>query len=348
MRKPFLLASALAIVGTANPAFAQSDLERAAARDAAADGSTAYNAGRYEQAIDSLSRAEQLVHAPTHILLLARSQAKLGRLVAARESYLKVTREVLATNAPKAFVAAQGSAQEELPAIEARLPTVVVTLQGATAAEASVDMDGTKLPAAMIGIRLPVDPGQHVFKASTATAQSAPVTVTLAEAATQSVLLSLQANAASAPAPGPISTTAVAGGPLAPESDQPKPQTLRIASYVSLGVGVLGVGFGTAFLLKSASTRDKAAKAFDACTAAAAGGKCSDPSSVSAIQAQDKDADGQHNLGVGALVVGGVGVAAGVTLLVLDMKNTHASEHAAAPRLIPVIGPRSFGLVGTF
>jgi hypothetical protein len=47
-------------------AFAQTDLERATARDAAQAGREAYDAGQYDKAIDSLSRAEQLVHAPTH------------------------------------------------------------------------------------------------------------------------------------------------------------------------------------------------------------------------------------------------------------------------------------------
>jgi hypothetical protein len=348
VRVPLSLASGLVIVAAANPVFAQSDLERAAARDAANDGLAAYNAGHYEQAIDSVSHAEQLVHAPTHILIMARSQAKLGRLVAARESYVKLTREVLAPNAPKPFVAAQAAGQEELAAVEERLPTVVVTLQGATPAEASVDMDGTKLPAAMIGIRLPVDPGQHVFKASTATAQSEPVTVTLAEAATQTVLLALQPHDVSVPGAGPLAPSVGVGGPLAAASNKSTTHPMRIASYVSLGVGALGVGFGTALLLKSASTRHKADTAYDACKAAAAGGKCSDPGSVSAIESQDKDADGQHNLGLGALVVGGVGVVTGVTLLILDLRNTHTTEQAAAPRLVPLIGLRSFALAGTF
>ena len=63
---------------TATLAHAQTDLERATARDAANSGRAAFDAGQYERAIDSFSRAESLVHAPPHLLFLARAQAKLA------------------------------------------------------------------------------------------------------------------------------------------------------------------------------------------------------------------------------------------------------------------------------
>src|SRR5436190_24014691 len=98
---PMVPAALLLLSSTA--AFAQTDLERATARDAANSGRSAFEAGQYEKAIDSFSRAESLVHAPPHLLFLARSQAKLGRLIGAHETYLKITRETLKPNAPKAF-----------------------------------------------------------------------------------------------------------------------------------------------------------------------------------------------------------------------------------------------------
>ncbi|MEO6603218.1 MAG: hypothetical protein ABIQ16_25260, partial [Polyangiaceae bacterium] len=160
----FLVPGALLL--TASLAHAQTDLERATARDAANNGRGAFDAGQYEKSIDSFTRAESLVHAPPHLLFLARAQAKLGRLVAAHETYLKITRETLKPNAPRAFRDAQAAAELELPALDARLPYVTVTLQGAPSDGVTVQMDSTSLPAAMIGIPLPADPGQHTFKAS--------------------------------------------------------------------------------------------------------------------------------------------------------------------------------------
>src|SRR6187549_840441 len=134
MRTILCLASGVCTFIAAHSALAQTDLERATARDAANNGRAAFDAGKYEKAIDYLSRAEQLVHSPTHLLFMARAQAKLGRLVAAHETYLKITRENLAPNAPKAFVSAQAAAETEQDALDDRLPSVTVVLQGATKA----------------------------------------------------------------------------------------------------------------------------------------------------------------------------------------------------------------------
>jgi hypothetical protein len=178
MRPILSLGLGVSLFVAAHAAFAQTDLERATARDAAQAGHDAFDAGQYDKAIDQFSRAEQLVHAPTHLLYLARAQAKLGKLVAAHETYLKITRETLAPKAPKAFVEAQSAAASEQPTVDARLPSITVLVKGAGASSASIEMDGTALPSAMIGIPLPADPGQHVFKASAPSAASDPVTIT--------------------------------------------------------------------------------------------------------------------------------------------------------------------------
>src|SRR3954451_11899470 len=97
----------LALVGQGGVAQAGEDEDRAGARAAATEGAKAMEEGRYEQAIDLFTRAESLVHAPPHLVYMARSYVKLGKLVRASETYLKVTRETLPSNAPKAFTDAQ-------------------------------------------------------------------------------------------------------------------------------------------------------------------------------------------------------------------------------------------------
>lgn len=338
----------------AHGAMAQTDLERATARDAAQTGREAYDAGQYDKAIDSLSRAEQLVHAPTHLLYLARAQAKLGKLVAAHETYLKITRETLPPKAPKAFVDAQTAAAQEQPAVDARLPAVTVRVVGVGAGSASIEMDGAALPSAMIGIPLPADPGQHVFKASAPGAVSDPVTVTVAESAKQNVTLSLHASAAGAPGASAAAITPTSSGVTLgtepPASDNAHGASgARVVSYVSFGVGAVGLGLGTFFLLKSGSTRSDANKLFDSCNASSLLGKCAkDSADAISVQSKDHDADSQRNLGVASLVVGGVGVAAGITLLILDSHHRSTEAQAETPRIVPVIGLGSLGAVGTF
>ena len=347
MRLLSTLASGALILLGSTVAVAQTDLERATARDAANSGRAAFDAGQYEKAIDQFSRAEQLVHAPPHLLFLARSQAKLGRLVAAHETYLKITRETLKPNAPKAFSDAQVSAEQELPAVDARLPYLTVTLQGAPADGVSVDMDGTLLPAAMIGIPLPADPGSHVFRA-TGTATSNPVTVTVTEAAKQTVVLKLKSTALPAAGPaavGAANTNVSLGDPLAGDHAQ-HGSGLRIASYVSFGVGAVGLGVGTYFLLKAKSSDDEAGKLFDQCVAIDRSGKCG--SIRDQYEAKNNDANSQRNVGIASMVVGGVGVVAGVTFLILDAGSSGKSARQSTPHVTPVFGLNSVGLLGTF
>lgn len=337
------------VLFSSTAALAQTDLERATARDAANSGRAAFEAGQYEKAIDQFTRAEQLVHAPPHLLYLARAQAKLGKLVAAHETYLKITRETLKPNAPKAFSDAQGFAESELAAVDARLPYVTVTLQGAPADGVSVDMDGTLLPAAMIGIPLPLDPGQHVFKA-TGSAISEPVTVRIAEAAKQSIVLKARPVAA-APAVTPVAPLSAGTG----ATNEPPPDDagshgtsgLRVASYVSFGVGAIGLGLGTVFLLKAKSTDEEAGKLFDQCSAASNGtGECG--ALRDDYEAKNSDAKSQRSIGITSMIAGGVGVAAGVTFLILDASKSSSSARHTAPHVTPVFGFNSIGLVGAF
>src|SRR5215213_7964423 len=122
-----LLTAALAAISTtfAQAASAQADdTERATARSAAQQGIAAVLDGRYSEGVDLLERAESMVHAPTHLLYLARGYEKLGKLVRARETYLKLTKEELKPSAPKAFRDAQAASVSELARLEPRIPTI--------------------------------------------------------------------------------------------------------------------------------------------------------------------------------------------------------------------------------
>ena len=61
----------------------QSDTTVTAAREIARQGLKAYDAGRYEEAADKLSRAYAVVKLPTLALHTARALVKVGRLVEA-------------------------------------------------------------------------------------------------------------------------------------------------------------------------------------------------------------------------------------------------------------------------
>ena len=71
------------------PVYAQTDEARAGARSLATEGATAFSDGRFKDAVELFSKAESLVHAPPHLLFIARASTKLGQFVKAREAYEK-------------------------------------------------------------------------------------------------------------------------------------------------------------------------------------------------------------------------------------------------------------------
>src|ERR1700753_505368 len=144
----------------------QSGDDRTYARAAAVEGAKAFQEKRWNDAIDLFKRAESLVHAPPHLLYIARSQVETGKLVEARENYLALVHEDLKPDAPEVFRQAKQSATEELKAVETRLPYVTLTVRGASPSDVALTQDGNKIPSAIIGITRPVNPGAHTFEGS--------------------------------------------------------------------------------------------------------------------------------------------------------------------------------------
>lgn len=317
-------ASALvATMFVAVPAFAQSDEDRATARAAATSGAQALEDGRFEEAIALFQRAEGIIHAPPHWLYIARAQAKLGHLVSAREMYVKITRETLGPDAPRAFTEAQSAATAEAKALEARIPTVTVEVDGAPpAADVVLTIDGTAVPPASIGLPRPIDPGRHALRASTPTATSELTTVDVAEGAKVSVKLVLEpvANVASEP----------------PPATSPSSRGSRAPALIALGVGVVGVAVGTVFVLNNHAKRGDA-------DALCPGGACP-TSSRSAVEDFDAEANAAATMAWVGYGVGAAGLATGAILWLLNRDNSSAEAH----RLTPTIGFGAAGIGGQF
>lgn len=323
------------------PVHAQSAEDVAAARQLAAEGSKLFNSGDYAGSIDRFQRAETLLHAPPHVLYLARANAKLGKLVVAREHYLKISKETLAPNAPKAFVEAQKNANEELKVIEPRLAALEINVKGAPAgAKVDVTVDGNPVSVALIGVSRPVDPGPHKIEAK-APGMVGEAAVTLAEGSKESVEIELK----------PVA------GAVVVKKDEPKPAPeppveapssgggTKILGYTALGIGVVGLAAGTIFLLSSSSKRSDA-------NALCPNDVC--PQSKRAeIEDLDNSANSARTLSFIGFGVGVVGIGAGVALLMMspssDSKPTttaRASSNAITVR--PWATFSGIGLSGSF
>src|SRR4051812_42023231 len=173
--------------GLSSVSSAQSDEERAAARQAAMEGIKALREQHYSTAVDLLTRAESVIHAPTHLLYLARAQVGLGQLVRARENYLKIVKENIDASKPKAFHDAKQDAEKELAALEPRIPVITAVVEGAPGKAVTVTLDGTKMSAALIGLPRPVDPGEHKLLATAEGLTSEVVTVMMKEGGNERV-----------------------------------------------------------------------------------------------------------------------------------------------------------------
>jgi hypothetical protein len=348
-RAHFILCGALLSAGSfSTPSFAVTDAERAGARAAANQGADAFDQGKWAEAVELFTRAEALVHSPIHLSYIARAHLKLGHWVEAYELFNRIKREPLEAPISAPAANAVADANRQLSTLDAQLPYVTVLVKGTDTQGVSVTMDGAPMPSALIGVSHPVNPGPHKFRATSATQASSEQTVEIKPAARQTIELVLAPTAAATP----VAPVAAVSAPPASSTAAPEPppspagnsgSSLRVGGYVALGVGVVGVGLGTVFLLSANSKQKDADAAFDAC-----GGSCT-PADRTKIDGLDSDAATGKTLALTSFVVGGLGLATGATLLVLSGKRK-SSEPAAllTPRVEPWIGYSTLGLRGTF
>jgi hypothetical protein len=339
------MALSLLLLCPAGVAQAQSDEDKAAARSLWAQATEALAANRFEEAVDLASRAEALVHAPTHVILIARAQAKLGRLVAAKESYLKIVREDLPASAPGAFKKAQEEAKAELAAIEPRIASLKVVLEGGSGRKIQVKIDQQPVSEALIGVFRPIDPGKHLVVAYPPSLEPVEEAFSLNDGERKEVKLVIPT--------GPLPS----GVPLAPgdnpdyQAGQPQPPGgtpdtgggTSSLTWIGLGVGgvgLVGVGVGVAFTVIGGGTQTEADDLFASCDPGC------DEDEQEEIADIDADAASQKTIGLIGLIGGGALLVGGAVLTVVGL--TSKPEPQRSGWIAPYAGPGSFGVRGAF
>lgn len=349
-----VFAGLLAVAQLEGLAHAQTDEEKAAARSLAKQGAEAFAAGKHAESLDLMSRAEAILHAPTHVLYIARAQAAMGKLVASQESYLKVIREDLPGSAPKAFKDAQQQAKEEVAAIEPRIASLRIILENPKGAKVTVKLDGQVVSPALVGVHRPVDPGKHVVIAYPMGLSPVEQNIELADADKKDVKLTITGGAGSVSGV-PLSSTDDPDAGQGSQGQTPPDQkpsgglnTLTIVGIAGLGVGVAGAVVGTLFVLKYGSTSGDADAKFTeyGCDKMPTAATCT-VARQKEIDQLDKDAASAGTIGVIGLVAGGVLLAGGATALVLGLGKSK-SEKPKGAFITPFIAPNGAGVRGTF
>jgi hypothetical protein len=255
--------------------------------------------------------------------------------VKGRESYMALSREALASNAPQAFRDAQVEGKKELEALEPRIPTINVKVSDLAAKNVIITMDGAAVPPALVGIARPVDPGSHTLQAKGEGLVSNVTKVEITEGQKFELVLDLRPSG-----DAPAGTGSDASSP--PADDASGTGTLTYVGLGGIGLGAAGVGVGVVFLIMGGSARSDADDAYAACDA--------DPCFAGTPRAQaaldfDEDANSKQTIGTIALIAGGAIAAGGVTMLLLDQTKSSSSDSAG---ITPWIGVGSAGASGRF
>jgi hypothetical protein len=350
--KPFLTFGAILVsVGltTAPPAQAQTKEQKAGARAAADAGGDAFDAGKYAEAADLFERAERLLHAPPHLLYAARAHAKLGHVVEARELYLTLTREHLAANAPRPFREAQQAGEKELAAVEPRLAYASVVVQGgAGATSVRVTRNGEPVPAELLGVPTPVNPGEYTYQAFADGMESTTTSVSFREGVRETVVLTLREIPGAKKKPVAGSSGEQPHSTISGSLSDPPPSDSRstggrpylVASITGFGFAAAGGVVGTLFLLKYLDKQQQANEMYNSlCSEGCSAEK------LSSVHELDVQSTSSENVAIVSYIVGGVGLATGITFLILDQNR---SSSQAGLKVTPVIGTNYAGIAGRF
>lgn len=326
------------------PAFGQSDADRATARSLGVDGQHSLENKDYKAAEDRFRRAESLVHAPTLMLGLARALAGLGRYVEAQETYNRIIREGVTPGAPEPFKRALNDAKREVDGVGAKIGGVTISVHASDGAEVpnpKVLLDGSPVSGASLGVRRSIDPGSHVLQVSSDGFQPAERTfeVTAGGSIDQPITLEADRSAGSPPGAEP---TALSATPTAPAPEQTSPASGGARSalpWIAFGVGAVGLGVGGVTGLLAMSQHSHLTSVCNGTTCPAT---------------EQNDVDNYHTMALVStigFIAGGAAVATGAILLLIRPKAENSSSalpHGAPLRVVPLVGFGTIGAVGEF
>jgi serine/threonine-protein kinase len=265
---------------------------------------TLINAGHAKEACPKLEESQALDPGTGTLLNLARCYELTNRLASAWSRYLEAAASAKAQGSAKREREARKRAQALVP----RLSHLVVNVAPETRAlpGLQVTRDGQPVGAAQWGQPIAADEGEHQIEARAEGYRTWQTAIAVSgEGKTQTVSVpGLEREAAKPEPESAVVTPSLTPAPAEPIRDERSGLgTQRTLALVVGGVGVVGLGVGTVFGLKSKSKHDEAEDYCD-------GADCTDARGVSA----GEDAYSAGNVATVAMALGALGVAGGITL----------------------------------
>jgi len=322
------------IVGAGEARAQSAETERRVARDLGNEGIARYESGDYPGAVDRLTRAYAVIRAPTLGLWLARSQIRTGQLVEASEHLEEVIRMEVGPGDPPVFRESIDQAREEHAALQPRIPAVELAFTAPPDGDVAVTMDGRPVRSELVGLPLPVNPGEHTVEARAGDG-SARASFSIAEGERKTLELALvrARSPDEATLPEDIPVTAVGPGEKPPAEADTSPRVTRRA------VGLAMLGGGGAVLVASGVTGVIALRKQGELEDLGCVERSCPPSAAGERQTYNTLVGVAYGtLGFGVLV----GAAGGYLLL------GPTREHGSARRIEPWVGVGEVGVKGVF
>ena len=313
------------------PTSAQAD-DRAAARALFDEGRRLMKGGKVAEACAKFEAASHLTQTTGVRLNLAVCWTKQGRTASAWGMYDEA-RALAERNGEAAAIELADKGKAELGP---KLSKLVVTVASGTPG-IEVTRDGEPVSAGAFGMGVPVDPGEHRIEAHAAGHKAWSSQVTVAGEGTQVTVAvpALESDAPAAVAVMPVPATA--GGPAA-HTDVTEDtrirssngSTQRTIGLVTAGAGIVALGVGAYFGIKTASEKSDY-------QGHEVNGRCIDLT----CQTDSHNAASDGNVSTVLVIAGAAVVAAGAVVWLTAPK---AHEQGVTAKIAPAVGPRTAGL----
>jgi hypothetical protein len=343
----YLLSLALLTIAVSLPLQAHAEqqpsaADRTTARRLGNEGVIALKNGDYDIAADRFERANDLVNAPSFLVLLARARAGQGRLVEAYEIYRTIIREGVQPDKPDAFKRALADAKQEVKSVEPRLAWVAVNVVGARPEQVEVTLNGSVIPSAALGAQRPADPGVLRVEAKAEGYRSAEAVVELTEG---QHLPPIELRMVELPKPAPVVEFKRDQPIMTADGGEPSWVSQSTLGYIAIGLGGAGLVVGTVTGILAINRRQELD---DIPCVRTAPGVCfasDEPATVSAAFAAQDDLQTFSTAATISFIAGGALAATGLILLATAPDDP---SPGAALTIHPYLGLGNIGAVGTF
>jgi len=234
--RAWLFGVALTLKSASTFAVDPGESERAEARALGYAGVRTYAAGDFVLASERLERSYAILPVPSLGLWSARALVRLGKLVEAEERYLAVTRLRLDENAAQVHRDAQATAELELQELLPKLPSVSLSILGASPSDVVVTLDGNVWPLVPGRPSRWVNPGPHRVVGSIG-AERSEVEFVAKEGARSEVLLRFALSSGGGATALPLD---------APHASESRASAWRVIGWTLAAVGAASLGVSAA------------------------------------------------------------------------------------------------------